>query len=97
MMRNLLAALTALVACNALPGMGTSSDPCKTYFEEAEACAAKKEGVAADVLRKTATETKKNLEQNGNPLAVSKTCEVLLETLRKDPACARAEGSAEKK
>ncbi len=91
-MRKLPAALVLLfgfsttIACG-LMGGGLESEACKTYFEQVEACAAKADAVKAGILRKTAEVSKENFKKNSNPLAVQKSCEMMLDSLKADPDC----------
>ncbi len=79
-------AVTGLVACNS----GLKSKECVAYFEKNEACAAKATNkIKADAMRKTAEVSKANFEKNANPMAVSKSCELMLEQLEKDPDCSK--------
>lgn len=78
-------ALFGLVHCGK---RGLESKPCVDYFAKTEACAAKTTNtVKADVLRQTAAVSKANFEKNANPMAVSKSCELMLEQLERDPDC----------
>lgn len=68
-------------------GGGVESEQCKAYFAKVEECAAKNEGVKGDAIRKTAEVSKEQFEKNSNPMAVSKSCEMMLEQLENDPDC----------
>ena len=87
--------------CGLIGKAATDSDVCKAYFAKVESCATKVGGMKADMWRKTASKTRENLEKNSNPLAVTKTCEAMLQTLEHDPDCtgadAKADGKAEPK
>jgi hypothetical protein len=73
-----------LFACNG----GLKSKACVTYFEKNEACAAKTTNkVKADAMRQTAAVSKANFEKNSNAMAVSKSCEMMLQQLESDPDC----------
>jgi hypothetical protein len=81
-----IAGVVALVALGCKSGL--KSKECVAYFEKNEACAAKLTNkVKADAMRKTAEVSKANFEKNANPVAVSKSCELMLEQLEKDPDC----------
>lgn len=82
----IVAALVALLAFGCKSGL--KSKECVAYFEKNEACAAKMTNkIKADAMRKTAEVSKENFEKNANPVAVSKSCELMLEQLEKDPDC----------
>lgn len=83
--------------CGLIGKAATDSDVCKAYFAKVESCAAKVGGMKADMWRKMASKTRENLEKNGNPLAVTKTCETMLDTLERDPDCAGADAKADGK
>lgn len=72
-----------LVAC----GGGLESEECVAYFKAVDECAEKAGGIKADALRKGAEISRENFKKNSNPMAVSKSCEMMLETIKKDPAC----------
>jgi hypothetical protein len=78
--------LLASFACGMMGG-GLESEECKAYFAKVEECAGKADEMKADILRKTAEESKKQFEKNANPMAVSKSCEMMLDSLKNDPAC----------
>lgn len=78
--------LSASFACGMLGG-GLESEECKNYFAKVEECAGKADSMKADIIRKTAEESKKQFEKNANPMAVSKSCEIMLDQLNSDPAC----------
>jgi len=79
-----LAAFLGLAACNS----GLKSKECVAYFEKNEACAAKMTNkIKADAMRQTAAVSKANFEKNSNPMAVSKSCELMLQQLNSDPDC----------
>jgi hypothetical protein len=76
--------LTALLACNS----GLKSKECVAYFEKTEACASKTTNkIKADSWRKSAEISKANFEKNANPMAVSKSCEMMLQSLENDTDC----------
>ncbi len=79
--------MVAVVGSVGCSKAGLESQECKDYFAKVEACAAKAPPVKADAMRKTAEVSKANFEKNANPLAVKKSCEVMLDTLNKDPDC----------
>jgi hypothetical protein len=73
-----------LLGCNS----GLKSKECVAYFEKTEACAAKTTNkIKADTWRKSAEVSKANFEKNSNPMAVSKSCEMMLQSLQSDPDC----------
>jgi len=86
-MRPYCALLLAVIGTLGCSKAGLESQECKDYFAKVEACAAKAPAIKADALRKTAEVSKANFEKNSNPLAVKKSCEVMLDTLNKDPDC----------
>ncbi len=73
-------------ACGMMGG-GLESEECKAYFAKVEECAGKADSMKADILRKTAEESKKQFEKNANPMAVSKSCEIMLDSLNNDADC----------
>lgn len=74
----------AQLACNS----GLKSKECVAYFEKTEACAAKTTNkIKADAWRQGAAVSKANFEKNSNPMAVSKSCEMMLQQLQSDPDC----------
>lgn len=80
---SVLAAL-GLLGCNS----GMKSKACVDYFEKSETCAAKTTNkIKAESIRKSAEVSKANFEKNANPMAVSKSCELMLEQLERDPDC----------
>jgi hypothetical protein len=83
------AAFTLLLtsfACGMMGG-GLESEECKAYFAKVEECAGKADSMKADILRKTAAASKEQFEKNANPMAVSKSCEMMLDALTTDPDC----------
>ena len=79
--------LVAVVGTLGCSKAGLESQECKDYFAKVEACAAKAPAIKADALRKTADVSEANFEKNANPLAVKKSCEMMLDTLNNDPDC----------
>ncbi len=89
-MRQLIAIIpgTLLFLLTACGGGGLESEQCKAYFAKVDECTSKMENeMKADILRQTADKSKEEWEKNANPMAVSKGCELMLETLEKDPDC----------
>lgn len=77
-------ALLALVACGK---RGMESKVCQEYFAKTEECVAKASPVKAEALRQTVAVSKQGFEKNVNPIAVEKSCELMAESLAKDPDC----------
>lgn len=68
-------------------GGGTDSKECKAYFAKVEECAKKAPEIKANAIKEAAKVSKENFEKNSNPAAVSKSCEMMLESLNNDPDC----------
>lgn len=66
---------------------GVESQECKGYFAKIEACVKKAMPIKVDALRKTAETSKASFEKTSNPLAVKKSCEMMLESLNNDSDC----------
>lgn len=79
----------SLVLVSACGKRGLESKACVDYFAKTEACAAKAPKIKGDALRQGAEVSKQNFEKNMNPMAVEKSCEMMLDTLEKDPDCAK--------
>jgi hypothetical protein len=88
-MRNLLILSSALLLTLGSLGCkrGLKSEACETYFAKVETCAAQAPPMKADILRTTANASKEQFEKNSNPIAVEKSCEMMAETLTRDPDC----------
>lgn len=85
--------LSCGAACSLLGG-GLESQECKDYFAKVEECAGKATAkgtpaakTKADAWVKGAAISKENFEKNANPMAVSKSCEMMLEQLKSDSDC----------
>lgn len=76
-----------VVAMTGCSKAGIESKECTEYFAKVEECAAKAKPMKADILRKTAEASRAGFEKNSNPLAVKKSCELMLENLKSDPDC----------
>lgn len=81
------------VACSLLGG-GLESQECKDYFAKVDECAQKATAagtpagkVKAESWVKGAEISKVNFEKNSNPMAVSKSCEMMLEQMKTDTDC----------
>lgn len=81
-------------ACSLFGGAGLDSEECKNYFAKVDECAKKANAkgtpaakVKAESWVKGAEISKANFEKNSNPLAVKKSCEMMLDQMKGDPAC----------
>ena len=88
-------ALFAITAgCSLFGGGGLESKECKDYFAKVNECVGKANAkgtpaakVKAESWKKGAEISKQNFEKNSNPLAVKKSCEMMLSQLQSDSDC----------
>lgn len=78
--------LAAGLLASACPG-GIQSRVCREYFDKAEQCAAKAPPAQAELIRDVARLAREGFEKNQNQPRVEESCQTMLETLSKDPAC----------
>lgn len=86
--------LAASAGCSLFGGGGLESKECKDYFSKVDECVSKAKAkgtasakVKADAWRSSADVSKQNFEKNANPLAVKKSCEMMLNQLKDDADC----------
>ncbi len=82
-----MVAVLGMAAMSGCSKAGIESKECTEYFAKVEECAAKAQPMKADILRQTAAASRAGFEKNSNPLAVKKSCELMLENLKADPDC----------
>jgi len=85
--------LTVTAGCGLLGG-GLDSKECKNYFAKVDECVGKAKAkgtpaasVKADAWKKGAEVSKQGFEKNSNPMAVQKSCELMLDQLKGDSDC----------
>jgi len=86
--------LASVAGCSLFGGGGIESKECKDYFAKVDECVGKARAkgtpaasVKAEAWRKGADVSKQNFEKNANPLAVKKSCELMLEQMKTDADC----------
>lgn len=86
--------LTSMSAGCGLFGGGLDSKECKAYFAKVDECVGKANAkgtpagkVKAESWKTSAEVSKANFKKNANPLAVKKSCEMMMESMAKDSDC----------
>jgi hypothetical protein len=86
--------VAASAGCSLFGGGGLESKECKDYFAKVDECVGKAKAkgtpaakIKADAWRQGADTSKQNFEKNSNPLAVKKSCEMMMTTLKDDADC----------
>jgi hypothetical protein len=77
-----------------LGGGGLESKECKDYFAKVDECVGKANAkgtpagkIKAESWKKGADISKENFKKNSNPLAVKKSCEMMMDQMAKDSDC----------
>lgn len=85
---------TMSAGCGLIGGGGIDSKECKAYFAKVDECVGKANAkgtpaaqVKAGSWKTSAEVSKENFKKNANPAAVKKSCEMMMETMAKDPDC----------